>query len=98
MSNNKTAKKRIILALFSVILVVIMTVCAVQVRRKVLYDSVVGECSNQELTDRWRSKGEAYDIEVNSKGMVIFKSSVKAGIGRLPAVHVKKRRFMPKGF
>lgn len=73
MSNNKTAKKRIILALFSVILVVIMTVCAVQVRRKVLYDSVVGECSNQELTDRWRSKGEAYDIEVNSKGMVIFK-------------------------
>mgnify|MGYP000042424059 FL=1 len=73
MSNNKTAKKRIILALFSVILVVIMTVCAVQVRRKVLYDSVVGECSNQELTDRWRSKGEAYDIGVNSKGMVIFK-------------------------
>ena len=43
MLNNKTAKKRIILALFSVILVVIMTVCAVQERRKVLYDSVVGE-------------------------------------------------------
>ena len=38
-----------------------------------MYDSVVGECSNQELTDRWRSKGEAYDIGVNSKGMVIFK-------------------------
>ena len=52
MLNNKTAKKRIILALFSVILVVIMTVCAVQVRRKVLYDSVVGECSNQELYGR----------------------------------------------
>lgn len=34
MLNNKTAKKRIILALFSVILVVIMTVCAVQVRQK----------------------------------------------------------------
>ena len=78
-----------------------MTVCAVQVRRKVLYDSVVGECSNQELTDRWRSKGEAYDIGVNSKGMVIFKdrkAAFKAGIGRLSAVHVKKRRFMPKGF
>ena len=73
MLNNKTAKKRIILALFSVILVVIMTVCAVQVRRKVLYDSVVGECSNQELIDRWGGRGEAYDIGVNSKGMVIFK-------------------------
>lgn len=55
------------------ILVVIMTVCAVQVRRKVLYDSVVGECSNQELTDRWRSKGEAYDIGVNSKEWLYLK-------------------------
>ena len=59
--------------IFSVLVLVIMTVCVVQVRQKVLYDSVVGACSNQELTDRWQSRGEAYDIGVNSKGMVIFK-------------------------
>jgi hypothetical protein len=73
MISNKTAKKRIVLMIFSVLVLVIMTVCVVQVRQKVLYDSVVGACSNQELTDRWQSRGEAYDIGVNSKGMVIFK-------------------------
>lgn len=73
MLNNKTAKKRIIGAFLLVFLLVITAVCVVQVRQKVLYDRVVSECSNQELVDRWRSKGEAYDIGVNSKGMVIFK-------------------------
>ena len=73
MINNKTAQKRIMLTIILVLLLVIMVVCVAQVRQKVLYDRVVGECSNQELTDRWRSKGKAYDIGVNSKGMVIFK-------------------------
>ena len=73
MINNKTAQKRIMLTIVLVLLLVIMVVCVAQLRQKVLYDRVVGECSNQELTDRWRSKGKAYDIGVNSKGMVIFK-------------------------
>ena len=65
-----------------------------------MYDSVVGACSNQELTDRWQSRGEAYDIGVNSKGMVIFKdrkAALKQALEDYQPFTSKKRRFMPKG-
>ena len=73
MINNTLAKKRII-AVVAVTVVLIAAIVAVPViRREICYGTVVGECDNLELVERWQQYGEAYAIGANKDGMPIFK-------------------------
>lgn len=74
MINNTLAKKRII-AVVAVTVVLIAAIVAVPViRREICYGTVVGECDNLELVERWQQYGEAYAIGANKDGMPILKT------------------------
>ncbi len=73
MINNTLAKKRIIAAVAVTVVLIVAIVAVPVIRREICYGTVVGECDNQELVERWQQYGEAYAIGANKDGMPIFK-------------------------
>ena len=73
MINNTLAKKRIIAAVAVTVVLIAAIVAVPVIRREICYGTVVGECDNQELVERWQQYGEAYAIGANKDGMPIFK-------------------------
>lgn len=71
-------KRKVVMFMVVFIPIVIVISSIVVVKDRLSYSKCVGECENVELANRWREKGKAYEIGVNSKGKPIFKDAKAA--------------------